>query len=207
VPELVAENRDRLAADLGDQVTSWVWLHQVHGDAIAVADDLRHASPGTPPEADAAVTTVAGTAVCVLAADCAPIALVGDRAVAVVHAGWLGLEAGVIGRAVGALRRHDPSPGGPVRAVLGPCIRPGRYEFGPTDLARLVGRFGPTVAATTEWDTPAFDLPEAVRLELAAAGVDDVLDLDVCTSVSPDHFSHRRDGVTGRQAVVAVLEP
>ena len=41
-------------------------------------------------------------------------------------------------------------------------------------------------------------------MSLARAGVDDLTDVDVCTAASPDHFSHRRDGVTGRQAVVVV---
>jgi hypothetical protein len=206
-PDAVAENRRRLHSAVGDAVDGWVWLRQVHGDAVVVVDEASGV-PATPPEADAAVTTRPGTALCVQVADCAPIALVGTRVVGVVHAGWPGLEAGVIGRAVDALRAREPSPApGPVRAVLGPCIHPGRYEFGVDDLARLVERFGPSVATTTDWGTPAFDIPTAVRLELTRAGVDDVLDLEVCTSASPDHFSHRRDGLTGRQAVVAVLEP
>jgi copper oxidase (laccase) domain-containing protein len=37
--------------------------------------------------------------------------------------------------------------------------------------------------------------------------VERVVDVDVCTATSPDHFSHRRDGVTGRQAVVVVRIP
>jgi copper oxidase (laccase) domain-containing protein len=46
-----------------------------------------------------------------------------------------------------------------------------------------------------------------VRVALARAGVDDFEDVGVCTATSPDHFSHRRDGVTGRQAVVVVRTP
>ncbi|MFI5046077.1 MAG: polyphenol oxidase family protein [Acidimicrobiia bacterium] len=206
-PAAVEENRRRLAVDVGDVASDWVWLRQVHGDTVVAVDDLPAGDRSTlPPEADAAVTTRSGTALCVLVADCAPIVLVGEDAVGVVHAGWAGLERGVVGRGVDALRRHDVA-GAPLRAVLGPCIRPGRYEFGAEDLARLVDRFGPSVAATTLWGTPAFDLPAAVRIELARAGVDDLIDVGVCTSASPDHFSHRRDGVTGRQAVVAVLAP
>jgi copper oxidase (laccase) domain-containing protein len=164
---------------------------------------------GTPaidvPEADAAVTTVPGLPLVVLTADCAPIALCAGNAVGVVHAGWPGLLAGVVGAGVDALRAADPEA--PVRAVLGPCVHPGRYEFGVDDLATLVDRFGPDVAARTDDGRPALDIPAAVRLALAAAGVVDVVDVDVCTSASADHFSHRRDGTTGRQALIAVLEP
>jgi YfiH family protein len=208
-PDAAAENRRRLVAAVGPDAGRWVWLRQVHGDTVVVVEDSTAASCATagPPEADAAVTAVPGTALCVLVADCAPIALVGTRAVGVVHAGWPGLEAGVVGAAVAALRGLEPSPDGPVRAVLGPCIHPGRYEFGAEHLDRLVGRLGDGVAAATDWGTPALDIPAAVRLELARAGVHDLVDLDVCTAASPDHFSHRRDGVTGRQAVVVVRQP
>jgi len=139
-----------------------------------------------------------------MTADCAPIALVAPDAVGVVHAGWPGLEAGVIETAVDALRQLSS---GPIQAVLGPCIHPARYEFGPDLLERLVARLGPEVASQTDTGAPALDIPVAVRIALARAGVDELTDVDVCTSASPDHFSHRRDGVTGRQAVVVVRTP
>ncbi len=175
----------------------WVWLRQVHGHEVVTVD----AAPATPPEADAAVTTAVGLPLVVMTADCAPVALASPGGIAVVHAGWPGLEQGVLGAAVDALRAVAP---GPVRAWLGPCVHPARYEFGADLLERLVDRLGPEVAATTDAGTPALDIPAAVRISLARAGVGDLTDVDVCTAASPDHFSHRRDGVTGRQAVVVV---
>ena len=65
--------------------------------------------------------------------------------------------------------------GDPVTAVLGPCIHPGRYEFGADLLDRLVARFGPEVAGRTDDGRPALDVPAGVRAALAAAGVTDVL--------------------------------
>jgi YfiH family protein len=201
----VAENRRRLAAALAadgarDDPADWVWLRQVHGADVVARDE----GGGAMPTADAAVTTRAALPLVVLTADCAPIALVTDDAVGVVHAGWPGLEQGVIGAAVTALREKSR---GEVRAVLGPCVHPERYEFGADLLQRLVTRLGPAVASRTAEGGPALDIPAAVRIELARAGVDDVQDVGVCTSASPDHFSHRRDGVTGRQAVVVVRSP
>jgi YfiH family protein len=199
----VAANREHVARMLGlPEPAGWSFLRQVHGATVVTAT----APPGgAPPEADAAVTTVPGLPLVVLTADCAPIALCAGDAVAVVHAGWPGLAAGVVGVAVEQLRAA--ARGAPVRAVLGPCVHPARYEFGEADLARLVTRFGPSVEARTEAGRPAFDIPAAVRIALAEQGVTDVDDVDVCTSASPDHFSHRRDGVTGRQALIATLEP
>jgi copper oxidase (laccase) domain-containing protein len=157
--------------------------------------------PAAPPAADAAVTARLGLPLVVLTADCAPFALVAPGAGGVVPAGWPGLEAGGFEVAVAALRELSP---GPVHAVLGPCIHPEHYEFGVDLLERLVARLGPEVASRTAAGTPALDIPAAVRRALARAGVDEVVDVDVCTAASPDHFSHRRDGVTGRQAVVVV---
>lgn len=140
----------------------------------------------------------------VLTADCAPLALASDDALAIVHAGWLGLLAGVIEQAAARLRAVGH---GTVRAALGPCIHPDRYPFGADELARVVAVYGSDVAATTPDGRPALDLPAGVRAALRGADITDLHDVDVCTAQSPDHFSYRRDGQTGRQAVVAVLDP
>jgi hypothetical protein len=70
----------------------------------------------------------------------------------------------------------------------------------------MVARLGPEVESRTEIDTPALDVPAAVRAALARVEVTDVDDVDVCTSASPDHFSYRRDVRTGRQGLVVVLD-
>lgn len=79
----------------------WTWLRQVHGADVVIT---RHPGEHAGVEADAIVTTVAEAPIAVHAADCAPIALVHDAgAIAVVHAGWRGLVAGVVSTAVDAL--------------------------------------------------------------------------------------------------------
>ena len=203
LPAAVAENR-RLLADhlaLGDP-SGWCWLRQVHGTRVVDAD--ARAGAAEPPRADAAVTAAVGLPLVVLTADCAPVALACDDAVAVAHAGWPGLLAGVLEAAVTRLRGIGH---GPVRAALGPCVHPARYEFGRDELDRLVSGLGPQVESRTEIGTPALDVPAAVRAALASVHVDVVEDVDVCTSASPDHFSYRRDGRTGRQGLIVVLEP
>ncbi|MCJ7439333.1 MAG: polyphenol oxidase family protein [Acidimicrobiia bacterium] len=202
LPAAVAENRRLLAERLalGDP-SGWCWLRQVHGTTVVAAEAV--AGAGEPPDADAAVTAVAGLPLVVLTADCAPVALACDNAVAVAHAGWPGLLNGVLEAAVTRLRSIGR---GPVRAVLGPCVHPARYEFGRGDLDRMVARLGPEVESRTDIDTPALDVPAAVRAALGRVEVTVVDDVDVCTSASSDHFSHRRDGRTGRQGLVVVLD-
>src|SRR4051812_26224786 len=94
----------------------WTWVRQVHGCEVVVS---RAPGDHAGAEADAIVTDVPGVVVSVQVADCAPIALLGGRAVGVVHAGWRGVATGVIANGVAALRACDP---GPIRAVVGPCI-------------------------------------------------------------------------------------
>ncbi|HMF81896.1 MAG TPA: polyphenol oxidase family protein [Acidimicrobiia bacterium] len=192
----VTENRRRVAravsgaADAGQ----WAWARQVHGGRVVHVGE-----PGAAGDADALVTVGEDVSLVVLVADCAPIALVADDAVGAVHCGWRGLTAGVIGAAVHAVRERG---GSPVRAVVGPCISPRHYEFGPEELDRVAQRAGPIVRALTDARTPALDLRAGVGAELAVAGVVDRTDVDVCTYESVDHFSHRRDGITGRQALI-----
>jgi YfiH family protein len=197
----VIENRRRLADRLGlGEPGAWWWLRQVHGDGVVVAAG----SPSqTRPEADALVTTEAGLPLAVLTADCAPIVLASDTAAGAVHAGWPGLLAGVIESAVARLRALGS---GPIRAALGPCIHPAHYEFGRDDLERVVARLGPSVEGRTADGRPALDVPAGVRAALTRAGVEHLDDVDVCTAESNDYFSHRRDGETGRQALVVVLD-
>jgi hypothetical protein len=192
---------------LGDP-GAWCWLRQVHGATVVAGEDhareqdLAGRKDIEPPEADAAVSATPGLPLVVLTADCAPVALACDDAVGVAHAGWPGLLGGVLEAAVARLRRIGS---GPVRAALGPCVHPDRYEFGRRDLDRMVEALGPTVESRTAEGTPALDVPAGVRAALGNVGVTDVHDVDVCTSASPDHFSHRRDGITGRQGLVVVL--
>ena len=91
--------------------------------------------------------------------------------------------------------------------MLGPCIHPARYEFGRADLDRLVARFGPSVEGRTADGTSGARRPgRRSGPRSREVGVTDVDDVDVCTAASPDHFSYRRDGITGRQALVVVLD-
>lgn len=180
----------------------WTWLRQVHGADVVVVD-----APGarSGERADAAVTAVPGAALSIQAADCAPVALVGaSGAVGAVHAGWRGLEAGVVERAVAALA---DLAAGRLRAIVGPCIHAGCYEFGERELARLTGRYGGAVRGRTTDGRPALDLPATVAAALAGAGVELVAGPGLCTACGvPELHSHRARGDTARQAMVVWSE-
>lgn len=151
-------------------------------------------------QADAAVTAVPGCVLAVQVADCAPVALVASSVVGVVHAGWRGLVAGVVQNAVAAMRAAGADG---IDAVIGPCIEPACYEFGPDDLDAVAAALGDEVRGTTRSGSTALDLRAAVRASLRTAGVEQISEADVCTACSPVHWSHRARGEDERQAVVA----
>lgn len=156
-------------------------------------------------EADAAVTSAVGAPIAVHTADCVPLIVLGDGIVGVAHAGWRGLSAGVIEATVDAMAGMGAERGR-LRAMIGPCIRPECYEFGPVDLERVAAALGDEVRGRTSTGAPALDLPAGVRLALARAGVGIADDGGACTACGDGWFSHRARRDTGRQAAVAWLE-
>ena len=198
----VAENRDRAAAAVGAAPGRWAVPDAVHGSDVAVVE-----GPGPVPGVDALVTSVPGLALLALAADCVPLALVGDddRTVAAVHCGWRGLVADVVGRTVALLADRGV---GVAHVILGPSVCGACYPV-PPERADAVSRSWPgDVAAaavlTCADGQPGIDVGLGVRARLACLGVspDRITVVPGCTVEDPALFSHRRDGVTGRQAIV-----
>jgi polyphenol oxidase len=186
-PEHVAENRRRLCAEVGAE-PEWISMTRQRHSAT-----VHRAAPGELPEGDGVWTDEPSEAVLQLTADCVPIAIAridGVPAVAVLHAGWRGLLAGIVAAGVEALGT------GPVAAAVGPSIGPCCYEVGP----EVAGPFGADVMRGRN-----LDLWAASERALRAAGVERIERIDLCTACNPDlFFSHRRDrGVTGRQGVIA----
>ena len=202
-PSDVEANRERTVSALG--LERFAAAEQIHGSTVMRLGRSR-ASRGwdEPPVegADALAVTRAGLAVAVLTADCLPIALASPREglLVAVHAGWRGLAAGVIHAALATFDR----PGG-VHAAIGPAIGPCHYEVGE-DVALAVAAGSEAGAVTERRDGHLFlDLPGTANRVLRAAGVRRIDRAGLCTACEEERFfSYRRDGVTGRQALVAV---
>ncbi|NNF95712.1 MAG: peptidoglycan editing factor PgeF [Halobacteria archaeon] len=198
----VIENRRRLGLP-----TEPIWLNQVHGLTVVNADRVAEENSGQVIEADAAYTEQAGVICAVLTADCLPVLLC-DRAgsrVAAVHAGWRGLAAGIIDRAVTALQL----PGGQLLAWLGPAIGPHAYEVGE-DVRGAFLSIDADAHTAFRPNRPGhwwMDIYQLARQQLAQRGVTEVYGGDRCTWQEANSFySYRRDGVTGRMASVIWFE-
>lgn len=196
-PAAVAANRGRVARELAVPEDRLVWMSQVHGTGVAVVDGPQD---GPVPATDALVTSTPGLVLCVLVADCVPVLLADPVAgvVAAVHAGREGLRQGVLPAALsamaglGARARH-------VTALLGPAVCGLDYEV-PEAMQAEVARVVPEAAVATRQGTAGLDLRAGVEAVLRRAGIPEVVQDLRCTVEDPTLFSHRRDGVTGRQA-------
>ncbi len=190
--EHVATNYERLTGELGVERGRVVMGRQVHGSEVQRRDEAP--DPGDELLAcDGQATHVEGLTCLVLTADCLPVALLCDGAVAMVHAGWRGLDDGVLEDGLRALRELGGS--GAITALMGrEC-----YEVGD-DLRARFGATGRTL-----------DLKGIAATRLRGGGVAEIHDVGLCTICAredgaPIFFSHRRDGpATGRQAGLAWL--
>ncbi len=197
-PPAVAANRQRLGRTLP---AAPCWLHQVHGTTVLEAGTSTQVRV-----ADGAFTRNVAVVCVVMTADCLPVLLC-DRAgtvVAAAHAGWRGLQAGILERTVAAMA----VPGIDLIAYLGPAIGPQAFEVGGEVRAAFVDAYAEAAAAFKPLPQPVnksggwlTDIYLLARQRLARLGVEGIYGGEYCTvSQESRFFSYRRDGVTGRMA-------
>lgn len=170
------------------------WLQQVHGIEVFDADSV--ATSGEP-LADAAVSRDGGVVLAVLTADCLPLLFCSDdgAVIAVAHAGWRGLAAGVLEATLARL-------GGRVLAWIGPAIGAASYEVGEEVRAAFVDADAGAVQAfaATRPGHWRCDLEALARRRLAAADVTQVFGGGFDTFADTRFYSYRCDARTGRFA-------
>ncbi len=173
------------------------WIRQTHGTRVVTLEQ----DPGR--DADAAVTRKRGKVAVVMTADCLPVLLC-NRAgteVAAVHAGWRGLQAGIVESALDAM----DSPADSVIAWIGPGISRGYFEVGDEVRAAFAG----TIDGALEYflsNRPNHwlcDLGGLAERVLARRGVSQVYRDSHCSYRDAGLlYSYRRDGTTGRMATL-----
>jgi YfiH family protein len=194
-PERADENRRIACEAIGADLEKLALTYQVHSSCV-----LRAAPAIRGEHADGLWTDEPGLPILAMSADCLPIVLVRAApekpAVAVLHAGWKGLLAGIVAAGAQALGSST------LTAAIGPAIGPCCYEVGEEVAAPFRARFGDDVVRESR-----LDLWTSAERALRAAGVAQVDRFDRCTACEPEtFFSHRRDaGRTGRQGVIAYV--
>jgi polyphenol oxidase len=203
----VLANRRLLARQIGLPVERFAHARQVHGRDVMRLHQPPAGAWGDPrgtrgldglPNADGQASTLDGLAAVVLIADCLPVALIGEGGVAMLHAGWRGLAAGVLEEGVRALAEIGVN--GPLAAAIGPGARGCCYQVGD-EVREAFAQHGQQVL-----DGDRLELAAVAQLQLGSLGVAAVHDTGLCTICSERSlfFSYRRDGgITGRQAGIA----
>ncbi len=197
VDHSVIANRAELRRQL-ELPTEPCWMRQTHGTDVVLVERDRGR------DADAAITRSPGFVPVVMVADCLPILLCnldGSEAAAV-HAGWRGLQRGVVGAALDAML----SPAAQLMAWIGPGITQPDFEVGD----EVYRAFGETVdGAAAYFETSSrkghwlCDLGGLAERVLKQRGVERVYRVSHCTFRDRDLFySYRRDGATGRMAAL-----
>jgi hypothetical protein len=175
---------------------------QVHGNRILWHDRRTEGLMlGAP--ADGHATTTDGVLLAVSVADCVPVYLVapGARAIALLHAGWRGVAAGVLEAGLAALARNAAVVPADVHVHLGPAVCGDCYEVG-AEVHEALGLDIPPGPRTV-------DLRSVLALRARAAGVpaDSVTASGACTRCQRDRFFSHRAGDGGRQAAWLGLRP
>lgn len=188
-------------------------VNQVHGGRVVPASSYN----GGAPDADGVWTRDSSDILVIRAADCAPVWIVDPphKTIALVHAGWRGVAAGIIDNAIDALasagaQRSD------LHAAIGPHIGPCCFEVGPEvsalflDDVGAVGAPARLVVERKRTDGVSLDLGTAIEHRLIAGGVVDanIEAAEACTRCNKELLhSYRRNGTGGplMAAIAAVL--
>jgi YfiH family protein len=197
-PVAVRRNREILAAMIGLPRNQIFFMNQVHGNAVAVIDE--NSDPEIAPSADALFTTTPGFAVVTLIADCTPLLMKSEKAVAAVHIGRKGLVAEVLEATLRVFSEHGVS-NQEITGEIGPSICADCYEVDLVTYREVVSR---NPAAATDETRRCLDVAGGVAARLKGAGIE-FRRSDLCVRHTPGYFSYRRDEVTGRQAGIVWL--
>jgi YfiH family protein len=188
----VLANRSILSEEFGPIQ----FMNQVHGDRIALIEEVSDEVP----TADSLVSGIPGINLAVMVADCIPLLLKSNDAVAAVHVGRRGLVNDVTRKTINVMREIGPSK---ISAIIGPAICGNCYEVSE-EIYQEVVEVHPDAACKTPHGTFSLDLPAALRKVLVEEGIE-VTDEFQCTFENQDYFSYRRDRTTGRQAGIISL--
>ncbi len=200
-PETVGRNRAAVAACFDRRPL--IFLKQIHRDDILVFDKDRPApDPAKKRRGDAMITDRTGLMPAVKLADCQGVILHDPvkKVTAVVHSGWRGSVANIIGKTIDRMKRDFGCRPANILAGIGPSLGPCCAEF-VNYKSELPEHF---------WeykdDRDCFDFWQISRDQMTGAGLaeENIEFAGLCTACNTDLFySFRKEGRTGRFAVVA----
>ena len=186
----VLSNRTLLEAQLGVPIN---FMNQVHGDTVVLVE-----GPTDPPTCDALITTERNLGLAVMVADCIPLLLKSDIAVAAVHVGRKGLMNSIARKTINTMRDLGAEM---IHSYLGPNICGNCYEVSEEIFNEVIAKF-PSTNSQSRTGKFTLDLASGLKSDLKDTVI---MDHSSCVFEDPKTFSYRREGRTGRQAGVIWL--
>ena len=99
----VESNRDLICQYCNVKKKNIVFINQIHSSRIVAINkkniNLVH-------NADGMITKSKGIVLCILTADCAPVIIIGEEYIGIIHVGWRGLMNGIIENTIDTLNKH-----------------------------------------------------------------------------------------------------
>lgn len=202
--EVVSGNFDKLCTKLGVDRGNVVVAKQVHGKSI-----WQGQAPGLVEGYDALICNIPGLMIGVTVADCVPILLYDSerRVCAAVHAGWKGVEVGILSDVIRKIFSDYGSDPKDLVCYLGPCISEKHFEVDEEVAVRFDSRY---VQYSEQKGKYRVDLREVLKSKVLDLGIP-ALNIEVstlCTVENNDLFySYRKNGpVTGRMFAGMVMK-
>ncbi len=207
-PQVVKKNYEQVCQVINIRPDQTVSCHLIHSaDVSTINQANRQRVMG---QADGLITATPDIYLSMRFGDCTPLIFYDPLrgAVGLAHAGWRGTMYNIAGATVRAMVEQFDCRAGDIMAVIGPAIGPCCYEVGPEVIDAAASTLADSaslfVRRNGRADRAHFDLWEANRRQLAAAGVKHIIQSELCTACRTDQFfSHRAErGRTGRFGVI-----
>lgn len=177
---------------------------QVHGaNCHLITDVEKHTAEQVHADALLTLDTQGGVqaAVAVRTADCVPVLIRCGPVIAAVHAGWRGIAAAIVPKAIRMAQKH--APGCRPELLIGPCADETLYEVGE----EVITQIGPAAVYTPhKTDRYLLNLAQTV-----AAQVEQGHGANICVAQCPvrtmsnPHFASHRCGTTERGSNISFI--
>ncbi len=190
-----------------------VQLHQIHSAQGLVVSTQNQAVARAPRsyEGDFIITNQPNIALAIATADCLPLIAIDAKmnAVAIVHAGWRGLAAGIVKKVLRAMKTQYGSCPDDMEIFIGPAARNCCYEIQSDFLQKWSGDqdFSTAIFVSEKNDRLFFDLTGYAVKECTDIGIKKTnifLEHNTCTLCSDVYCSARRQS-TGERNVSLVF--
>lgn len=161
-------------------------------------------------KADALHTNTLGLYLGITTADCFPLVLhdPANKAIGLAHCGWRGIAGRLDKKLLEAMAEDYGTIAKDVVAIIGPGIRGCCYLQQDDVLKEVFAEYDNLgLVKTLPGGDYTIDIALALRANMAALGINKVVDTKICTGCNPQFFSARREGfATGRGLALVSLQ-